>query len=293
MSSQDRPTAASHFNKTAQAYERTTGGCTLAVTRAILRLPDVQSIFTSPTSATVLDNACGTAIASAEIIKQLQSQSKELPRIHAADPAENMIAIATAKFAALGAESSCTAATMPGEKLTYADGTFTHSITNMGILFYEDGAAGAREIFRTLNPAGGIAVVTTWERLGYLEDVIRPAHKLARPQDEKQFTLPIADRWFIPEQVRKCLVEDGGFALDKVEMQTCNVYYAASNREELAVLLLEVFADFYKDWAEAEKVKFGEVVRECLGDAAVDCMLVDGTNGVGVPMKAIVAICKR
>jgi ubiquinone/menaquinone biosynthesis C-methylase UbiE len=293
MSSQDRPTAASHFNKTAEAYERTTGGCTLAVIRAILRLPEMQSIFTSPTSAIVLDNACGTALASEEIIKQLKSQSKPLPYIHAADPAENMITIATAKFSALCTESSCTAATMPGENLTYADGTFTHSITNLGLLFYEDAAAGAHEIFRTLKPDGSVAVVTTWERLGYMEDVIRPAHKLARPQDEKQFTLPISDRWFEPEQVRQCLVEDGGFAPDKVQMQTCNVYYAAPNHEELAVLLLEVFAHFYNDWAEDEKVRFGEAVRECLIDVAVECMLVDGTNGVGVPMKAIVAICER
>ncbi|KAJ4168552.1 hypothetical protein NW754_010470 [Fusarium falciforme] len=54
-----------------------------------------------------------------------------------------MADISRKKLDALGVSATSSAAVMPGEKLEFQDETFTHSITNLGILFFTDGDAGA------------------------------------------------------------------------------------------------------------------------------------------------------
>ncbi|KAK4041085.1 hypothetical protein C8A01DRAFT_34930 [Parachaetomium inaequale] len=81
---------------------------------------------------------------------------------------------------------------LPGEHLAaFADDTFTHRITNLGIHFYADSLAGAREIHRTLRGPGGVAVVTSWTDLGYLEPVVKAAQLVVR-RDERPYQLPLS-----------------------------------------------------------------------------------------------------
>ncbi len=289
------PTSVEFFAKVAEAYEHSTGGSTRAVAREILQLDSFRGLFAAPQDAVVLDNACGTAIVAEEIIARCRQSpgggdgDGAVPTIHAVDPVERMIDISSAKFSALGVTERCAAAVMPGEKLAFADGTFSHSVTNMGILFYTDAEAGAREIYRTLKP-GGVAVVTTWARLGYVHDIVNPAQQRARP-DAELVRMPIEPRWFDPAQVEECLRGDGGFTKVKVELR--EVHYVAPTSDVLSDQLLELFGGVFRAWPDDEKAIFRHAVRELTGKVAVPCTQLDGSSGFGVPLTAILAICEK
>lgn len=291
------PPSVDYFGKVADSYERSTGSITRAIAREILQLESLQDLFAAPHEAVVLDNACGTGIVTEEIITQCRQRSgnsstgsgSTVPTIHAVDAAEKMVAVASAKLSSLGVAGRCTAAVMPGERLAFADGTFSHSITNMGLMFYTDAAAGAREIYRTLRP-GGVAVVTTWARLGQVEDIVNPAQRRVRP-DAPLNKLPIEPRWFDSAQVEACLRNDGGFAQVRVELR--EAHYTAPSREALGEQLLELFGAFFQAWPEDEMTAFRQAVRDLTATVAVPCMQVDGSSGFGVPVVAIVAICEK
>ncbi|KAM3502206.1 hypothetical protein MY10362_005006 [Beauveria mimosiformis] len=285
------------FDNIAPSYEQSTGSSTRAIARQILELQVFQNLFDAPHDAVVLDNACGTGIVAEEIISRCRRQqspsgggsSGAVPEIRAADPVDKMVDACAAKFSSLGVTDRCSAAVMPGEKLTFADGTFSHSITNMGLMFYTDAAVGARELHRTLRP-GGVAVVTTWAQLGQVDNILYPAQRRARPGAEL-VKMPIEPRWFDPAQVEACLRNDGGFADVKIELR--NAHYAAPTADALGDQLLELFGMFSKTWTEEEKASFGQAVRELTPNVAVPCTQIDGSSGYGVPVTAIVAICTK
>ncbi|KAM5341737.1 hypothetical protein ACJ41O_014768 [Fusarium nematophilum] len=285
MSESTAPTAIAHFDSSVAHYEASTGGCTRELARHLLKLPEAQGIFQP--GAVVLDNACGTGIVSEEIVLQARQQNAGLPKIHAVDPAPNMVDISRKKLAALGASDIFSPDVMPGEKLDFPDETFTHSITNLGILFFTDGVAGAKEIYRTLRP-GGVAVVTSWSALGYL-DVIHPAQKATRP-DDHPFKLPVPEVWFQPSHVESCLKE-GGFT--KVKVSGSAVHYGASSTNDLSNLLLDSFKMLWKDWPEDDQKKFHQAIHEQVDKTSRSYTMTDGTPGIGLPMTAIVAVCEK
>ncbi|KAM6530323.1 hypothetical protein FALCPG4_008447 [Fusarium falciforme] len=198
-----------------------------------------------------------------------------------------MVEISGKKLDALGASATSSTAVMPGEKLEFQDEMFTHSITNLGILFFTDGDAGAKEIYRTLKP-GGVAVVTSWAVLGYLE-VIRPAQSAVRPGDPP-FKLPIPETWFDSAFVEKCL-KDGGF--ENITVSESIVHYGAPFEEDLLDLILNSFKMLWKDWSEEDQNKFRQVAREKIDEASCTYTMNDGSQGVGLPMTAIVAVCQK
>lgn len=285
MSRGPAPIAIGHFDSAATQYEASTGGCTRELARLLLGIPQLESIYQP--SAIVLDNACGTGIVAEEIILRARRAEANLPTIHAVDPAPNMVEISRKKLDTLGASAISSTAVMPGEKLEFQDETFTHSITNLGILFFTDGDAGAKEIYRTLKPIG-VAVVTSWAVLGYLE-VIRPAQSAVRPNDPP-FKLPIPETWFDPAFVEKCL-KDGGFA--NVTVSESIVHYGAPSAEDLLALILNSFKMLWKDWSEEEQNKFRQVARGKIDEISSSYTMNDGSQGVGVPMTAIIAICEK
>ncbi|KAF2186088.1 S-adenosyl-L-methionine-dependent methyltransferase, partial [Zopfia rhizophila CBS 207.26] len=137
--------ALGHFEQAADLYDKTTGGSTRDVAiRALDLLPAV-----APDSI-VLDNACGTGVVTSEVLRR-----EPTARVHAVDFAANMVEMARARFSG---KSNVACAQMAGEALTFADCTFTHSITNFALHLFGDASKGAEHIYRTLKP-GGAAVV--------------------------------------------------------------------------------------------------------------------------------------
>ncbi|KAF4499200.1 Ubiquinone menaquinone biosynthesis methyltransferase ubiE [Fusarium agapanthi] len=86
--------------------------------------------------------------------------------------------------------SNVQTAVMSGEELPFPDETFTHSITNLGLMYFTDAGKGAREIARTLHP-DGVAVVAGWTIMGHIK-IIQEVQAQIRP-DETPFKTPIPD----------------------------------------------------------------------------------------------------
>ncbi|KAJ3540357.1 hypothetical protein NM208_g5106 [Fusarium decemcellulare] len=286
MSEKPAPSAIAHFDSAAAQYEASTGGCTRELARLLLDLPQLEDIY-KPESI-LLDNACGTGIVSEEVILRARRENTILPIIHPVDPAPNMVDICSKKLAALDVSDGINTGVMPGERLLFPDEMFTHSITNLGILFFTDGVAGARHIYRTLKP-GGIAVVTSWSALGYLENVIHPAQAIVRPNDPA-YKLPISEVWFDPSHVEECL-RDGGF--QQVSISSRTVHYGAASVPELVDLLLNSLKMLWGNWPEEDQKKLRDAAREQIEAVSSSYIMNDGNVGVGIPISAIVAVCEK
>jgi len=146
-------------------------------------------MLTGPiTSGSVVhDNACGPGIVAQEIVgRDVLAQSPPNPNfdltIHCTDRSGAMIEITKEGYG--GCEStnsmresfpnvSVSFHVTPAERLPFPDNTIPHSSTNCGILHFDDGLAGAREILRTLKP-GVTAVATSWRELKAFE-IVRQA----------------------------------------------------------------------------------------------------------------------
>lgn len=288
MSSQEQSkpkTAVEFFNAGATTYEEGTGGCTRELALKILDLPQLVGVF-SP-DAEVLDNACGTGIIAEEIARRCSDKGIEIPRITSVDAAENMVEVARAKFAGTAHAERLRFAQLPAERLELPDGAFSHSITNLGILFFGDGEEGAREIWRTLR-SGGVAVVTSWSDLGYLDAVIRPAQKAVKPE-VTPLNFPLAERWINAEGVKEGLKKVGFSSVDVFEE---GAHYGSADVEELVRLLGEKFPGATEGWAEEDKEKFRAEVDKLARKAGVPYKM-GGKDMVGIPMMGIIAVCTK
>ncbi|KAF4464238.1 methyltransferase type 11 [Fusarium albosuccineum] len=284
-----------HFNATAAEYETSTGGCTRELARLLLDLPQLERLC-RPESI-LLDNACGTGIVSEEVVLRAQRKKKCLPSLYPVDFALEMVYTCMQKLLDLDLELryedldllwNFHTGLMPGEMLLFPDEMFTHSITNLGILFFYDSVAGARQIYRTLKP-GGVAVVTSWSALGYVENVIHPAQAIVRP-DDPPYKVPISEVWFDAGHVEECLRE-GGF--QQVSLSSRTVHYGAASVPELVDLLLNSFRMLWKNWPEEDQKKFRDVARERIEAVSRSYIMNDGNVGVSIPMSAIVAVCEK
>ncbi|KAK5996889.1 hypothetical protein PT974_02236 [Cladobotryum mycophilum] len=287
MSASKSPGSVGYFDAGASQYEKTSGDCTRDLARSVVDLPQLASMY-SP-DALVLDNAAGPGIIAEEIILHARKTGKSIPPLRVVEPAPNMIALADAKLSALGAGDTCTTHVMLGEELGFPDDTFTHSITNLGLMFFSDGPQGVKEIYRTLKP-GGVAVITCWSFMGYIDGVIRPSQAAARPSDPP-YQIPLPTNWFQPEYVEKVLTEDGGFS--DVVLGQRDAHFGAPTLEELGTLLGQVFTYLYKDWSAAEQEKFKEAMNANIAKVAEPYTMVSGQPGFGIPMTAIVAISQK
>jgi len=272
-------TALEHFNKSAENYESTTGGATRELAEHVLSL--IERLKPLTPESKVLDNACGTGIVTDVVL--LQSSPGGAPEIHAVDAAEAMVAITKDRFSS---SPTVQAATMPGEELSFPDGTFTHSITNLGLMFFTDAAKGAAEIARTLHPEG-VAVVTGWAVQGHAK-VIRAVQAQIRP-DETPFEMPISKVWFDPEHTRALLA---GAGLD-VQASEVDVHMGGETADYLIDLLSKSFDKrVFAAWSEEERERAVEVLRETVEAQSVPFTRSTG-SGVGVKMRATVFVARK
>jgi len=151
----------------------------------------------------VLETACGTGIVTRRLVTRLAGHG----RLVATDLNEPMLAYAAAKMPATERLEWRPA---DATKLPFDDRSFDAVVCQFGLMFFPDKAAGVREAFRVLRPAGQF-LVSVWDRI---EDnpVPRITHETLAaffPSDPPQFyTVPFS--LHDPTVVRR-LLEDAGF----------------------------------------------------------------------------------
>jgi SAM-dependent methyltransferase len=270
-------TAVEHFNKTADKYEATTGGATRELAHhAISSIADLKSLTSD---SKILDNACGTGIVTDIILK-----SGIQPETHAVDVAENMVSIARGRFSS---HTNVHAAVMAGEELSFPDDTFTHSVTNLGLMYFTDPDKGAREIARTLHP-DGVAVVTGWTMMGHIK-IIQEVQAQIRP-DDTPFKPPVSDIWLDPEHTKAVL---SGAGLDVHSITAIDVHLGAETAEGVADLLIHGFgAKVFGSWSEDEQEKGAAVMKKIVRERAVPFTRPSG-SGVGIKATGTIFIARK
>jgi ubiquinone/menaquinone biosynthesis C-methylase UbiE len=285
MSGQEMTTS-EMFDMLASTYEAATGGCTREVAIHLIDiLPAVDS------ESVVLDNACGNGIAAQELLFRYPDTPLKISSV---DNAQPMVELARRALPAVKSSATLSFDVMDGIDLEFPDETFTHSITNMGIMFFPDGAKGASEIYRTLKP-GGTAFVTTWKSAGHLA-VVHEAQKAVKPE-APLFRFPVGDEWFEAAHLKKTL-QDAGFK--DVEMHEKTVYYASKTVEETCGYMLGMWQKMGPKWTDEENEEFGKqlviagkkamvkVQRPLNGEKGADVFEVEG-----FPCVAHVAVAKK
>ncbi|KAI9151312.1 Methyltransferase tpcH [Paramyrothecium foliicola] len=280
MAGKTPPTPLEYFNAGAPVYEGNAGGCTRDLAEIAVDL--IQELKPITPDSEVLDNACGTGIVTDVLLASTQSL-RSPPDIHAVDGAENMIRIASERFP----HPNVHASTMPGETLSFPDDTFSHSITNVGLMFFEDAVAGAKEILRTLQP-GGVAIITGWKDLGWVE-VIRGVYRALRP-NEPPFKIPVRDEWLEPLHTKRVL-EEAGF--ENVEVLEKRAYMGDRSAEDVVDLLMRAPLKLTCDgWSEEERGEAARRLLEVVREVGVSFER-QGQPGFGIKMVGTVFVCRK
>lgn len=263
------------------------GGLSRELSRYIIRSAIGGSIGTD---SVILDNACGPAIVTEEILFALPP-SDTLPTIHAVDISPAMIGAACSKSALAAHADRIHLAVMPAEKLTFPDEIFSHSITNLGIFFFADAAQGAREIFRTLQP-GGVAFLTIFAAFPHLE-LVRRAQAAVRP-DEPLFSIPVDPAWFETAHIESVLHVAG---FEDIVIEETVGHYGAPTAAGVADRLLSLFGVVYETWSSEEKEAFEKELRRIVPGALESFQrgvgVSDEVEEVGIPMRTYVVTARK
>ena len=282
-------------------YEDSTGGCTRDLARHIITLAGPIA-----SGSVIHDNACGPGIVAQEIVgRDVLAQSPPDPNfnltIHCTDRSEAMVEITKEGY------GDCESATSmrqlfpnvnvdfhvtPAEHLPFPDNAFTHSFTNCGILHFDDGFAGAREILRTLKP-GAIAVITSWKELKAFE-VVREAQRACGHQ-EPLFRPPVDEKWFKTETLESVL-KDAGFQDVRVDTET--VHVAGTDVKDLCGHILLLMSRYREKWDDEQQTVFEKQLKQAVEEVVVPIERPNAEGRgmpklVGIPMVALVGVGKK
>ena len=257
--------------KKVSTYE-TTGGLVTAQFAA----HNLSLIPIIPAGSIIHDNACGSGTIT-RLILTSPSAPNDL-KIHATDIDPPFISALSNTVAEHNWPVSVS--NQKSEALSFADNTFTHSLTNIAIFFTSSaGLDGAKEIYRTLQP-GGIAVVNCWAHVTWLFPV-KTVHETIRPG--KPFPTPVV-AWHDGQHIQK-VMRDAGFKEEDMKIERSDAW-AVVKRDGL------------REWAEKSWAYLGGIAGWFDGDEEtwdqavdklVDLLLVQpGTTFEGdeVKMKA-------
>jgi len=167
----------------------------------------------------VLDNACGTGIITALLHDMLSADQQAKLQLTCTDFAPSMVQSIQERLDANGWKGKTEV--QDGMKMTLPDASFTHVLTNFGIMLMSDGTAALKESFRVLK-SGGVIGTTTWAEMGWLPDVraafTSAPDPLPFPSDDG-FRVAMGDgrHWHLPSFVEEEL-STVGFVDVKTEL---------------------------------------------------------------------------
>ncbi|KAF2109622.1 S-adenosyl-L-methionine-dependent methyltransferase [Lophiotrema nucula] len=232
--------AAEHFDKVAATYDSD---------NRISKIAHDLLALAPPISATsvVLDNACGPGIITGEVRKQNASADEHL-RIYATDISPGMIEQVREKNWP-GVE----AIVMDAQELAFAENTFTHSFTNLGIFMFPDPEKGAAEIYRTLKP-GGVAVITSLKQVGWIR-IFQNAQRTVRPEAPLWKGL-LAEEWSTRRKLES-VIQAGGFSADSIDVTTAGSSIPGNMMGGFLDSIKDIATSMItQDWSEDEKRQF-------------------------------------
>jgi SAM-dependent methyltransferase len=243
-------------------YESTGGAVTAQFASHNLTL--IPSI---PPNSTIHDNACGSGTVSRAILSL--SPTPTGIKIHATDIDQVFLDALSSDVTKNTWPISVSNQAL--QKLDFEDNFFTHSISNIGIIFApESGLTGAQEIHRTLKP-GGTAVVNCWRDITYLPAIFR-ANVATRPG--VAFPQPRLS-WADGKQLRKIMVE-AGFKEESMRMETSEAWAKTTDLRGWAEKAW-AYVGGLGGWHEGDEERWDEAV-----DTVVSVIMQQpGTKKVG------------
>lgn len=218
-----------------------------------------------PVGSIIHDNACGPGTVSRAI---LSSHPPQDITIHATDI--DQVFLDSLHSSTTSNTWPITIAAAKSEALPFPDAYFTHSLTNIGILFFSAaGLDGAREIHRTLKP-GGVAVVNCWADITWL-----PAMGLTSAKT-RGVTPPFPPvNWQDGTQLRKVMLE-AGFKAEKMRVERSEAWAKTADLRAWAEMTW-AFLGGLGGWHEGDEGRWEEAV-----DGLVEGLLKQpGTKKVG------------
>jgi ubiquinone/menaquinone biosynthesis C-methylase UbiE len=220
-----------------------------------------------PSNSIVHDNACGPGTVSRAI---LSSNPPPDVKIHATD-------IDQIFLDALSSEVDehhwpVSVSNQKLESLSFPDNYFTHSITNIGIIFATNGGLdGAKEIYRTLKP-DGTAIVNCWQKITWLPAFIH-AHTTTRPSIP--FKLPPVV-WNDGQQIQK-VMREAGFKSENMSIETSEAWAKTSDLRDWAEKSWAFLGGVAGGWYQGDEGNWDQAV-----DSMVEVLLKqEGTKRVG------------
>lgn len=192
------------------------------------------------------DLGCGLSRVSAVAVAACPPAHKTSLTIHATDETDALLARATPFLP----EEHVTTSTMPSDALTFADGTFSHSIINVALPTQRNPPAVAAEMRRTLRP-GGIAVATFWTYTapGLAANATHDEFHIAAGRKPKAYVKPAA---LVPENMVAALVQ-GGFDPANVRVVRKSLAFEVDDLRAFTEAVWAVVGECEDGWALADE----------------------------------------
>lgn len=206
-----------------------------------------------PAEAVVHDSACGLGAVTQALVA---SKLADTVKIEATDVAQSMVGIYNT--IAAGNKWPAQAKEMDVQKLTFADGTFSHSFLSFGLPILSDPVAAAKELHRTTK-AGGTAITAFWLQIPQGEcagDTRRAvwgsdASLAVEPNPKHK------DRDYI-----KSLLIEGGFAAGDIELHEKAVKLPVKDLDEFAGAIWTAIGQPPGGWTQNDEDKWDEAVAK-------------------------------
>lgn len=256
--------AGSYFQRLSSDYSRQTGDSTfnLAETFWSSMSNEINEL------SIVHDNGCGVGTASLALLSAGLPQPRQ---INATDNSEAMINVLTQAVQEKKLDF-IKPALMDSLALTFQDGTFDVSITNISITNFSDPPKALKEVHRTLK-GGGLAVVSIW-KLFTVAEIIHKAQRRIRP-DAELMRMPKPE--FTHEGYLKIRAIEAGFT--DVEQHVVETVVKGDAVEGLVSFMLGPFTKTARaGWTDEEQTQWPTVIYEVVAEEVA-------RNG-GIPMSA-------
>ncbi|OTB04904.1 hypothetical protein M426DRAFT_320479 [Hypoxylon sp. CI-4A] len=247
-----------YFSKFASVYARQTGHSTLNILTDVLT-NNLSGHPIGPDSV-VHDTAAGPGIGAAAIVASLPQD--QLPKeILVTDNVPMMVSAARESLAASPLPHAESKELDSQDLSSVPDNHFTHSIDNFSIFTFLRPAEAIRETYRTLRP-DGLAIVTCWRRFAPVY-IVHAAQKKIRPELP---LMPTPNPQFFEEGVLQKVVEEGGFAKDKISVvDKVLVVSDAENIAGLTALMSgPMMAKAREGYTAEEEARWGETVKQAV-----------------------------